>query len=69
MLDYKKKYEKLDDEFRGFKNAQEHEKRDLRRQIDEQRRECLEKSTKAECAGNKIDLLEDKVEREQRYSG
>ena len=62
VLDYKKKYEDKVEEFKAFKQNSEIEKRDIRRLYEEQRKECLEKSTKAESAISKVSLIEHQCE-------
>ena len=62
MLDYKKKYEEKVEEFKIYKQNSDIEKRDIRKNLEEIRRDCLEKSTKAESANSRVQLIETQCE-------
>lgn len=62
VLDYKKKYEEKVEDLKFFKQNSEADKRELRKLFEEQRRECLEKSTKADSAVSRVNLIETQCE-------
>jgi hypothetical protein len=62
VLDYKKKYEEKVEDLKLFKQNSEADKRELRKLFEEQRRECLEKSTKADSAVSRVNLIETQCE-------